>query len=146
MFILVLKPFVSLQGYCVCLSLLEICHSILPKPYRKKQVMLKLEKVSLEWPLGGRRSWSRCSDIVGGCWEAAALAALVVFHSCHIWRDLALSLFDFSPHKHLLLFCHIYKIDVLCALWVGGSWFTRSEASVWLAWILRPKQNFSFQF
>jgi hypothetical protein len=30
----------------------------------------------------------------------------------------------------LLLFCHIYKIDVLCVLWVGGSWFTRSEASV----------------
>jgi hypothetical protein len=103
-------------------------------------------KSVLEWPLGGRRNWSRCSDIVGGCQEAAALAALVIFHSCHIWRDLALSLFDFSPHKHLLLFCHIYRIDVLCVLWVGGSLFTRSEASVWLASILHPKQNVSFQF
>jgi hypothetical protein len=57
MFILVLKPFVSLQGYCVCLSLLEICHIISPKPCRKgvKQVMLKVEKVSFSdhWGAGG---------------------------------------------------------------------------------------------
>jgi hypothetical protein len=77
-------------------------------------VMLKVEKVSLSDHGGAGGAEAGVLTLWGACWEAAALAALVVFHSCHVWRDLVLSLFDFSPHKHLLFFYHIYKIDVFC--------------------------------
>ncbi|KAH8946756.1 hypothetical protein BDL97_11G002900 [Sphagnum fallax] len=89
MFILVLQPFVSLQGYCVCLSLLEICHSILPKPCSKgvKQVMLKVEKVSLSdhWGAGGAEAGVLTLWGVVGTINSSVYYNFLLQASVHTW-------------------------------------------------------------